>query len=69
MSEWMCLYLYHVSLLFFSLSLSSYVTLMMKQPEVFDEIDLLNLCLCECSTKNQNHSFQVSKSTLMIAWK
>lgn len=32
----------------------------MEQPEVFDEIDLLNLCLCECSTKNQNHSFQVS---------
>lgn len=29
------------------------------QPEVFDEIDLLNLCFAECSTKNVNHSFQV----------
>lgn len=31
-----------------------------EQPEIYNEIDLLNLCLCECSTKNQNHSFQVS---------
>lgn len=40
-----------------------------QQPEVFDEIDLLNLCLCECSTKNQNHSFQVSKSHIIPAHK
>ncbi|KAG4078296.1 hypothetical protein HA402_013006, partial [Bradysia odoriphaga] len=26
--------------------------------EVFDEIDLSNLCFAECSTKNVNHSFQ-----------
>lgn len=30
------------------------------QSEVFDEIDLSDLCTAECSIKNINHSFQVS---------
>lgn len=44
-----------------SFSVVSFHVSPLEQPEVFDEIDLLNLCLCECSTKNQNHSFQVSQ--------
>lgn len=29
------------------------------QAVIFDEIELTDLCLAECSTKNVNHSFQV----------
>lgn len=30
------------------------------QSVIFDEIDLTDLSVAECSTKNENHSFQVS---------
>ena len=37
------------------------------QSMVFDEIDLTNLSVAERSTKNINHSFQVSSSTSSIS--
>lgn len=43
------------------LKLSNWIFLSIYfQSEIFDEIDLSNLCFAECSTKNINHSFQVS---------
>lgn len=32
----------------------------MLQAVIFDEIELADLCLAECSIKNVNHSFQVT---------
>ncbi|XP_052868545.1 diacylglycerol kinase eta [Anopheles cruzii] len=34
-----------------------------SKSELFDEIDLSNLCFAECSTKNANHSFQLITPT------
>uniref|UniRef100_A0AAG5CNN3 Uncharacterized protein n=1 Tax=Anopheles atroparvus TaxID=41427 RepID=A0AAG5CNN3_ANOAO len=39
--------------------------------DLFDEIDLSNLCFAECSTKNANHSFQVSvnRNKFALQWR
>ncbi|XP_037942934.1 diacylglycerol kinase eta-like [Teleopsis dalmanni] len=36
--------------------------------DVFDEIDLSDLCTAECSIKNVNHSFQTIKNTQMMTF-
>lgn len=36
------------------------------QSDIFDEIELSNLCYAECSIKNVNHSFQVRIKIMFI---